>query len=112
MNLQIFGTKKCSNTKKAEMFFKERRIPFQSINILEKPMSKGELEAVLRTVNVDDLMDTESKNYKDQNLAYYRFDKKSKLLESPEVMKTPVVRDGNRATVGYKPEIWKTWIGK
>ena len=46
MNIQIFGTKKCNDTKKAERFFKERGIKFQFIDMKEKGMSKGEFNSV------------------------------------------------------------------
>ncbi|NCN11080.1 MAG: ArsC family transcriptional regulator [Leptospira sp.] len=110
MNLQIFGTKKCSNTKKAEMFFKERRIKFQLINLSEKPMSKGELTSILSSVTLDDLIDINSKLYKEKNLQYMKFDKMEILLEFPLLLKTPIVRDGKKATVGFQPDVWKTWI--
>lgn len=112
MNLQIFGTKKCKETKKAEMFFKERRIPFQLINLAEKAMSKGEIQSVLSSVKIDDLIDTESKVYTDKNLKYMVYDKLDTLVENPLLLKTPIVRDGKKATIGFQPEIWKTWIGK
>jgi arsenate reductase (glutaredoxin) len=110
LNLQIFGTKKCSNTKKAEMFFKERRIKFQLINLSEKPMSKGELTSILSSVTLDDLIDINSKLYKEKNLQYMKFDKMEMLLEFPLLLKTPIVRDGKKATVGFQPDVWKTWI--
>jgi Spx/MgsR family transcriptional regulator len=112
MNLQIFGTKKCKETKKAEMFFKERRIPFQLINLAEKAMSKGEIQSVLSSVKIDDLIDTESKVYTDKNLKYMVYDKLDTLVENPLLLKTPIVRDGKKATIGFQPEIWKTWIAK
>lgn len=112
MNLQIFGSKKCKETKKAEMFFKERRIPFQLINLAEKAMSKGEIQSVLSSVKIDDLIDTESKVYSDKNLKYMVYDKLDTLVENPLLLKTPIVRDGKKATIGFQPEIWKTWIGK
>ena len=110
MNLQIFGTKSCKNTKKAEMFFKERRIPYHLVNLTEKPMSKGELQSVLASVPPEKLMDPDSKTYKSQNLQYMKFDIVSKLLEEPGLFRTPVVRNGKKATAGFEPDIWKQWI--
>ena len=89
MNIQIFGTKKCNDTKKAERFFKERGIKYQFIDMKEKGMSKGEFQAVA-AVNGG-------------------MDKLDKILENPQVIKTPVVRNGKQSTLGYHPEIWKTW---
>ncbi|PJZ88232.1 arsenate reductase family protein, partial [Leptospira levettii] len=92
MNLQIFGTKKCKDSKKAQLFFQERRIPFQFINLQEKEMSKGELRSILGSVSLDDLIDTESKVYEDKNLKYMLYDKEEALLTNPLLFKTPIVR--------------------
>jgi glutaredoxin len=43
MNIQIFGTSKCQDTRKAQRFFKERGIPFQYVDLAVKGLSKGEL---------------------------------------------------------------------
>ncbi len=94
------------------MFFKERRIPFQLINLAEKPMSKGELASVLNSVSAEDLIDTESKAYRDQGLQYMKFNIADRLLAEPLLTKTPVVRDGKRATAGFQPETWKKWISE
>ncbi|TGL50225.1 ArsC family transcriptional regulator [Leptospira meyeri] len=110
MNLQIFGTKKCKDTKKAQLFFQERRVNFQFINLQEKEMSKGELRSILGSVSLDDLIDTESKVYEDKNLKYMLYDKEEALLENPLLFKTPIVRDGKRATIGFVPDVWKQWI--
>ncbi|MBL0956127.1 MAG: ArsC family transcriptional regulator [Leptospira sp.] len=110
MNLQIFGTKKCKDSKKAQLFFQERRIPFQFINLQEKEMSKGELRSILGSVSLDDLIDTESKVYEDKNLKYMLYDKEEALLTNPLLFKTPIVRDGKKATIGFVPDVWKQWI--
>ena len=112
MNIQIFGTKKCNDTKKAERFFKERGIKFQFIDMKEKGMSKGELESVARAAGgIEALIDAKAK---DQDLvallAYLSPDQKfDKVLENQHVLAEPVVRNGKQATVGYAPEIWKMW---
>ena len=112
MNIQIFGTKKCNETKKAERFFKERGIKYQFIDMREKGMSKGEFLSVAQTNGgMERMIDWEGK---DKNLlALIKYtaeeDRLEKLLENPQVMKTPVVRNGKQSTIGYVPEIWKTW---
>ena len=112
MNIQIFGTKKCFDTKKADRYFKERGIKFQLIDLKEKGMSKGEFASVKQAVGgLDKLLD---ENNKDKNmLALLKYlsdsDKEEKLLENQQLLKTPIVRNGKQATVGYQPEIWKTW---
>ena len=112
MNIQIFGTKKSFDTKKAERYFKERGIKFQSIDLKEKGLSKGELTSVLQAVGgLDALIDPECKNQ--DLLALVRYlaeeDRFDKVLENQEILKTPIVRNGKRATVGYCPDVWKMW---
>ena len=112
MNIQIFGTKKCFDTKKAERYFKERGIKAQVIDLKEKGMSKGELTSVLQNIGgYDALVDPNAKD-KD-TLALFKYiadeDKLDKLLENQQLIKTPVVRNGKQATVGYQPDVWKGW---
>lgn len=109
MNIQIFGKSKCFDTKKAERFFKERGIKFQSIDILDKGMSKGELNSVCQAIGgIDKLLDEKAVDYP---LIKYLLPeaRAEKLAELPKVYKTPIVRNGKQATVGYCPEIWKNW---
>ena len=110
MNIQIFGKNKCFDTKKAQRWFKERGIKFQMIDLAQKGMSKGELDSVLKAVGgLDNLLDQKRKSY--ASLAYlaYDEDKKEKLLEDGTLMKTPIVRNGRQATVGYQPDVWEQW---
>ncbi|WP_252250011.1 arsenate reductase family protein [Clostridium sp. ZBS13] len=111
MNIQIFGTKKCFDTKKAERYFKERRVSFQFIDLNEKGISKGELNSVLNSVSVNDLINSKSKDYNKLNLNNIRsIDiKKEIVLKNPKVMNTPIVKNGKQATVGYTPDIWNDW---
>ena len=112
MNIQIFGTKKSADTRKAERFFKERGIRFQSVDLKEKGLSKGEFQSVLQAVGgLDNLID---QNHKDKDLlALIKYitesDKADKVFENQQVIVQPIVRNGRQATVGYKPEVWKTW---
>ncbi len=112
MNIQIFGTSKSFNTKKAERYFKERRIKFQSIDVVKYGMSGGEFDSVLRAVGgIDELIDWELK-HPDIDLMRYMDDaraKKDKVFDNPKLMKLPVVRNGRKATVGYCPEVWANW---
>jgi arsenate reductase len=112
MNIQIFGKAKCFDTKKAERWFKERRIPFQSVDLLRWGFSGGEFDSVLRAVGgVDKLIDWDKK-CPDTDLLRYLADeraKEDKVFDNPALLKTPVVRNGRQATVGYCPEIWETW---
>lgn len=112
MNIQIFGKKKCFDTKKAERYFKERGIKYQLVDLLDKGMSKGEFNNIQQVVGgYSNMLD---KDCKDKNLmALFNYlsddDKEEKMLEKPQLLKTPIVRNGRQATVGYKPDIWKEW---
>ena len=112
MNIQIFGKSKCFDTKKAERYFKERRIPFQSIDVIRYGMASREFDSVLRAVGgIDNLIDWNVK-HPDIDLMKYMDDaaaKEDKVYDNPKLMKTPVVRNGKQATVGYCPEVWETW---
>lgn len=110
MNIQIFGKSKCFDTKKAERFFKERGVKFQRIDLPDKGMSKRELESVIRAVGDIELL----VNPKDPDYALWKhsfpaaqFDM---LIETPEMLRTPIVRNGQKATVGEASAIWKTWF--
>ena len=112
MNIQIFGVSKSADTRKAERYFKERRIKFQSVDLKKYGMSGGEFDSVLRAVGgIDNLIDWDSKS-PDLDLIRYMAntaDKEDKVYDNQMLMKMPVVRNGKQATVGYCPEIWKSW---
>ena len=112
MNIQIFGTKKCFDTKKAERYFKERNIKYQFIDLKEKGMSKGEFTSVKQAVGgLDAMLDEKCKDKDLMALIKYiaEEDKEEKILENQKVLKTPIVRNAKRATIGYQPDVWKGW---
>lgn len=112
LNIQIFGKNKCFDSKKAERYFKERKIKYQYIDMIRFGLSPKEFDSVLRAVgNVDSLIDWDKKSeqitlmrYMDDSRA-----KEDKLFDDPSLMRSPIVRNGKQATVGYCPEIWATW---
>lgn len=112
MNIQIFGTNKCFDTKKAMRYFKERNIKYQFIDMKEKGMSKGEYTSVKQAVGGLDAMIDEKCKDKDL-LALIKYisdeDKDEKILENQKILKTPIVRNGKKATIGYVPDVWKSW---
>lgn len=113
MNIQIFGKSKCFDTKKAERYFKERGIKFQSIDLIRYGMSGKEFDSVVRAVGgVDNLIDWNGKSQEITNMKYMddQGAKKDKIFNDPSLMKTPIVRNGKQATVGYCPEIWAAWV--
>lgn len=111
MNIQIFGKSKCFDTKKAERYFKERRIKYQFVDILRYGLSKGEFESVKAAVGLKDLIDPEAKKYKtlDMQQLGLRSLAEETLFKNPALYRTPVVRNGRQATVGYCPEVWEKW---
>lgn len=112
MNIQIFGTKKSVDSRKAERYFKERGIKFQFVDMKEKGLSKGEFNSVKQAVGgIDRMIDEDAKD-KD-TLALIKYiadeDKEEKILENQQVLILPIVRNGKKATVGYQPDVWKEW---
>ena len=110
MNVQIFGRQDSSDTRKAERWFKERRIPFQSIDLKMKGMSPRELETVAQAIGWEKLLDRESKRFLEKGLAFATPARIPKiLLEDSLLLRTPIVRNGREATLGMQPEIWLKW---
>jgi arsenate reductase (glutaredoxin) len=117
--IQIFGIAKSFDTKKAERWFTDRRIPFQPVDLKEKGISRGELDSIVaclsvtfggKTAVVESLIDTKNRDY--ASIAYLDNDDKiEKLLENPLLLRMPLVRNGRTAaTVGYQPDVWENWI--
>lgn len=109
MNIQIFGKSKCFDTKKAQRYFKERRIKFQDVDVIKYGMSRGELTSVRQVVGLEALIDRNANGVELLTYLAHDEDKFEKLLEDQSLLKTPVVRNGKKATVGYCPEVWKNW---
>lgn len=111
MNIQIFGAGKCFDTKKAERYFKERRVNYQYIDIVKYGLSKGVFESVRNAVGLEALIDTQCKEYKTLDMAFYGLGTAADdmLLKHPKLFRTPIVRNGRQATVGYCPEVWEKW---
>ena len=110
INIQIFGTMKCKDTQKALRFFMERRIKPHFVDLNEKAVSPGELDNISAVIQLDKLLDKESKEFKKKNLDYMVFDTREILLENPLMLKTPITRNGKKATIGYQPDAWKNWL--
>lgn len=112
MNVQIFGTSKCFDTKKAQRYFKERNIKVQMIDLKEKGLSKGEYNSVKQAVGGNEyLLNPKCKDQETLALIKYIVaeDRDEKILENPQVLLTPIVRNGKKATIGYQPDVWKLW---
>lgn len=110
MNIQIFGKSKSFDTKKAERWFKERGIKFQSIDLARYGMSRGEFDSVKRAVgSIEALIDEKAKGAAALKYLAYESDREEKLLEEPALLRAPIVRNGKQATVGYAPDVWEQW---
>jgi arsenate reductase (glutaredoxin) len=111
MNIQIFGIRKCFDTKKAERYFKERKINYQFIDLTMTGLSKGELQSVKAALGLINLINPKAKDYKKLNMdrIINSSVREETLLNNPSLYKTPVVRNGKKATVGYEPDIWNVW---
>jgi arsenate reductase-like glutaredoxin family protein len=122
MGLQIFGTRTCPDTRKAERFFRDRGVAYQFIDLAEKGISAGELAAVAAALKAAGdaggtvagtgsgaaaLIDTEGKRFRDRGLAYQDYDADAEILADPQLLKTPIVRHGRRAVIGHDPAGWK-----
>ena len=113
MNIQIFGTKKSSDARKAERWFKERRVKAQFIDLMDKGISRGELRnAAAACGGLDALIDADCKDR--DALAFVSCiapqQREDAVLERPQVLRQPIVRNGKRAAVGYQPEVYKKWL--
>ncbi len=111
MNIQIFGANKCFDTKKAERYFKERKIKYQYVDIRKYGLSKGEFESVRSAVGLREMIDTTAPEYKTLNMQNLGVGNVAAevLFKNPKLYNTPVVRNGRKATIGYQPDVWKDW---
>ena len=113
MRVQIFGTKGCADTRKAERFFKERRVDVHFVDLRQRAASKGELRRFAQKFGVHELIDEESKRYRNKGLhaGYYSDDRWLEILEEePLILRTPLVRWENRLTVGHDEDAWREWV--
>ncbi len=111
MNIQIFGAGKCFNTQKAERYFKERKIKYQYVDLHKYGLSKGEFESVKAAIGLKELINNESREYTRLNMQMLGVGNVAAevLFKNPKLYRTPIVRNGRQATVGYKPDVWKEW---
>jgi arsenate reductase (glutaredoxin) len=112
MNVQIFGTNKSQDTKKALRFFKERGIKPHFVDLQELYMSQGEINRFVHKFGVKALVDTSSKSYKDAGLEHMKVPDEQliqKLIDDPKLMIQPLVRSGNTLSVGWDEKVWRSW---
>jgi arsenate reductase-like glutaredoxin family protein len=115
MNVQIFGVKKSSDTRKALRFFSERRVETHFVDLMERGASPGELKRFVQKFGLDRLIDRDSKRYAELGLRHARMSDErwlDQLVDEPLLLRMPLVRNGNALTVGLAEQDWKAWMGK
>lgn len=113
-NIQMFMGKKNFDCQKAERWFKERGIKLQTIDLKKKPLSKGEFDSVAAAVGLKNMIDVDSKAYK-ESPARFSVDPgfiKGIVFENQALLKTPILRNGKQASVGFCPEMWQSWLAE
>jgi arsenate reductase (glutaredoxin) len=109
VEVQIFGTRKCRDTQKAIRFFKERRVKIHFVDLDERPASAGELRRFDQKFGAEALLDRDGKRFRDRGLHVAHISP-SRILplleEDPKLLRTPLVRSGNRLSVGAAQEAW------
>ena len=112
MNIQIYVSKKNPDVLKAERFFKERRIPYQMMDLKKHKLGRKELDAFVRAVGAKNLVDREGKKALERPVAHMSTDSLiiDALLSDPTALRTPIVRNGAKVTVGADEETWKAWV--
>ena len=111
MNIQIYGGKKNFDAQKAERYFKERRIPFQALDLKKHKLGEREIRMMISAIGIEKLIDREDKKVKEHPACYY--DREELLIpaiqENPWLLRLPIVRNGNKMTLGYQPDVWAQW---
>jgi arsenate reductase-like glutaredoxin family protein len=108
--LQVIGTRDSADTRKAERFFKERRVPFAFVDLKERPLSPGELESIARALGSEALLDRDSRAFQRAGLAQLVHDPLAEALKNPLLLRMPIVRRGREAVAGYDPQAWQAWV--
>lgn len=112
MTIQMYVSKKNFDVQKAERFFKERRIAVQVMDLKKHKLGEREVQAMARAGGLQNLIDREDKKVKEHPACYYNQDGllMTAILETPWLLKSPILRCGSKATVGYQPEVWESWL--
>ena len=111
MNIQIYCGKKNFDAQKAERYFKERRIPFQALDLKKHKLGEREIRMMISAIGIEKLIDRDDKKVKEHPACYY--DREDLLVpaiqENPWLIRAPIVRNGNKMTIGYQPDVWAQW---
>ena len=113
MDVQIFGVKKSSETRKALRFFAERRIKTHFVDLMERAASRGELSRFVQKFGIPALVDETARRYAELGLRTARYGEErwlELLADEPLLLKMPLVRCGNALTIGAAEATWKSWL--
>ncbi|MGH7711497.1 MAG: arsenate reductase family protein [Gemmatimonadaceae bacterium] len=113
--MQVFGIKKSAETRKALRFFSERRIKTHFVDLAERAASRGELNRFAATFGIEALIDQSSARFRDLGLAHARLSGETwlgRLAEDPFLLRMPLVRSGQRLTIGFDEQRWREWMGR
>lgn len=113
--MQIFGLKGSAATRAAERFFKERRIKVHFVDLAQRPMSRGEIGRFIQKFGLNNLIDTQTKAYRDSHLEYLRVSEEGlleKIAAEPRLLKLPLVRSGNQLSIGPAESEWRAWLSR
>ena len=113
MNVQVFGFKNCQDTRKALRFFSERRLAVHFVDLDERPAARGELRRFQERFGAAALIHREHPRFRSLGL-HVSGSSPERMLEraltEPRLLRTPLVRGGNRVSLGYAPDDWKAWL--
>ena len=111
MNIQIYCVKKNFDAQKAERYFKERRIPFQALDLKKHKLGEREIRLMISAIGIEKLIDREDKKVKEHPACYYDREELPipAIQENPWLLRLPIVRNGNKMTLGYQPDVWAQW---
>ena len=115
MEVQIFGIKKSSDTRKALRFFAERRVKTHFVDLNERPASPGELRRFVQRFGIESLVDRGSRRFSELGLGAASLSEDrwlEKLAAEPLLLRMPLVRQGNRLAIGDATETWREWTGR
>ncbi len=113
MEVQIFGTKKCADTRKAQRFFSDRRVKTHFVDLQQRAASPGELKRFAERYGIQALIDRDGKRFAQQGLgAAHLSDERwlARLADDPLLLRTPLVRWKQKLTIGDATETWKSWL--
>ena len=114
-NIQVFGLEDSNATRGALRFFRERRIVVHFVDVRKKPIAAGELRRFIDRLGAPALLDTDSRAYKEQGLAYLSTDTQGitqRLLADARLLNLPLVRYGDDVTAGKAEATWKAWLAR